>query len=61
MSCRQILKSKHIICTVPDHRKAAAVKGAVEGRVTPAVPASILQQHPHTTLYLDAESASLLR
>lgn len=61
MSCRQILKSRHIICTVPDHRKAAAVKGAVEGRVTPAVPASILQQHPHTTLYLDAESASLLR
>lgn len=61
MSCRQILKSRHVVCTVPDHRKAAAVKGAVEGRVTPAVPASILQQHPHATLYLDAESASLLK
>lgn len=60
MSCRQILKSKQIVCTVPDRRKAEAVRGAVEGPVTPQVPASILQQHPHTTLYLDAASASLL-
>jgi glucosamine-6-phosphate deaminase len=61
MSCRQILKSKQIVCTVPDRRKAEAVRGAVEGPVTPQVPASILQQHPQTTLYLDAASASLLK
>lgn len=61
MSCLQILKSQHIICTVPDRRKAQAVKDAVEGPVSPSVPASILQQHPQTTLYLDAEAASLLR
>ncbi|HEY2585186.1 MAG TPA: glucosamine-6-phosphate deaminase [Tepidisphaeraceae bacterium] len=61
MSCRQILKSKQIVCTVPDRRKAEAVRGAVEGPVTPQVPASILQQHPQTALYLDAASASLLR
>jgi glucosamine-6-phosphate deaminase len=60
MSCRQILKSSNIVCTVPDRRKAQAVKGAVEGPVTPDVPASILQQHPRATLYLDSESASLL-
>ena len=61
MSCRQILKAKQIVCTVPDRRKAEAVRGAVEGPVTPQVPASILQQHPQTTLYLDAASASLLK
>ena len=61
MSCRQILKSHDIVCTVPDRRKAQAVKGAVEGPVTSDVPASILQQHSRTTLYLDAESASLLK
>ena len=61
MSCRQILKSRHIVCTVPDRRKADAVKGAVEGPVTPMVPASILQEHTETSLYLDAESASLLK
>jgi glucosamine-6-phosphate deaminase len=60
MSCRQILKSAHIVCTVPDRRKAQAVKGTVEGPVTPTVPASILQQHASATLYLDRESASLL-
>jgi glucosamine-6-phosphate deaminase len=60
MSCRQILKSRAIVCTVPDRRKAEAVRGAVEGPVTPQVPASILQQHPQATLYLDSEAASLL-
>lgn len=60
MSCRQILKSQHIICTVPDQRKAQAVKGAVEGPISNAVPASILQQHTDARLYLDAVSASLL-
>ena len=61
MSCPQILKSAHIICSVPDRRKAEAVKKSVEGTVTPDVPASILQRHASTTLYLDPDSASLLR
>jgi glucosamine-6-phosphate deaminase len=60
MSIRQILKAREIVCTAPDARKAQAVQGAVEGPVTPQVPASILQQHPATTLYLDSPAASLL-
>ena len=60
MSVRQIMKSKHIVCTVPDDRKAKAVQGTVEGPVTNQVPASILQQHASTTLYLDEPAASLL-
>jgi glucosamine-6-phosphate deaminase len=60
MSIKQILKSKAIICTVPDQRKAEAVKAAVEGPVTNLVPASVLQDHPMTGLYLDTASASLL-
>ena len=60
MSVRQIMKSRKIICTVPDERKAQAVKDAVEGPVTPTVPASILQQHDDVTLFLDTEAASLL-
>lgn len=61
MSIRQLLKSKRIICSVPDERKAAAVAGAIEGPVTPSCPASILQNHPQTTIYLDRAAASLLR
>lgn len=60
MSIRQIMRSQAIVCTVPDRRKAEAVKRAVEGPVTHLVPASILQEHAHTTLYLDAAAASLL-
>ncbi|HEY8536467.1 MAG TPA: glucosamine-6-phosphate deaminase [Vicinamibacterales bacterium] len=61
MSVHQILQSRRILCIVPDRRKAEAVRASVEGPVTPQVPASILQTHPDTTLYLDPESASLLR
>lgn len=61
MSVRQILKSRRIICSVPDERKSTAVANSVEGPVTPDVPASILQSHDHTTLYLDPPGASLLR
>lgn len=60
MGIQQILKSRFIICTVPDERKAQAVKGTVEGVITPQVPASILQNHNATTLYLDKHAASLL-
>lgn len=61
MSIKQILKSKRIICSVPDERKAQAVANSVQGPVTPDVPASILQTHPATTLFLDKPAASQLR
>lgn len=60
MSVRQIMKSKNIICSVPDQRKAEAVKNCVEGKISSLHPASMLQEHPACTLYLDAASASLL-
>jgi glucosamine-6-phosphate deaminase len=60
MSIRQILKSREIICIVPDARKAPAVKACVEGEISPMAPASILRMHPRTTIYLDRESSSLL-
>ena len=59
MSVRQIMKSDAIVCTVPDKRKAEAVKNATQGPVTPEVPASILQEHPDCRLFLDAAAASL--
>jgi glucosamine-6-phosphate deaminase len=60
MSVRQILKSQEIIAVVPDARKARAVQACVDGPVSPAAPASILQTHLNTTLYLDTDSAALL-
>ncbi len=59
MSVRQIMKSDAIVCTVPDERKAEAVKNATQGPVTPEVPASILQEHPDCRLFLDVAASSL--
>ena len=61
MSIRQIMKSHAIVCTVPDKRKAKAVKQCLEGEVSPRHPASILRKHSNAFLYLDRESASLLQ
>ncbi|MCO5240187.1 MAG: glucosamine-6-phosphate deaminase [Chitinophagaceae bacterium] len=60
MSVKQILRSKYIICSVPDERKAVAVKNTVEQPVSNLYPASILQTHPACTCYLDKMSAGLL-
>ncbi len=60
MSVSQIMKSRAIICTVPDARKAEAVRQAIKGPVTPHVPASILQSHGMCRVFLDEKSAHLL-
>lgn len=60
MSINQIMKSKAIICTVPDLRKAEAVKKTVEGSISPLIPASIMRKHEAVWLFLDKDSASML-
>ena len=61
MSIRQILSARKIVCSVPDTRKAAAVRAAVQGEISPTVPASILRTHADVTLHLDRPAASLLK
>ncbi len=60
MSIKQILKATHIICSVPDSRKAIAVKNTLEQSVSNKYPASILQVHGDCRLYPDRDSAALL-
>ena len=60
MSLRQIMKSKMILTTVPDKRKATAVKDAVEGPICRSSPASILRVHKRAELHLDLPAASEL-
>ncbi len=61
MSIRRIMAATTIICSVPDARKAVAVRNAVEGPVSPTVPASILQRHADCRLHVDRAAASRLR
>lgn len=60
MSVKQIMLSKHIICSVPGERKAKAVRNCLENEISNLFPASILQKHPHCSLFLEESSASLL-
>lgn len=60
MSIKQICKSKNIVCSVPDGRKAKAVKDCLEQPVSNLFPASILQLHPRCTYFLDRSSSALL-
>jgi glucosamine-6-phosphate deaminase len=60
MSVKQIMKSAQIICSVPDSRKAQAVKDCFENPVSNQFPGSILQKHPHCICFLDTLSSALL-
>jgi glucosamine-6-phosphate deaminase len=60
MSIRQIMKSASVICSVPDLRKAEAVRRTLNEPVSPDIPASILRNHPKAWLFLDNASASLI-
>lgn len=60
MSVPQMMESRLLILVAPDERKARPVAAALEGPVTPDVPASMMQRHPDCKLFLDEASASLL-
>lgn len=60
MSVRQIMKAHHVICTVPDARKAEALRRTLREAVTPEVPASILQEHPDARLFIDQAAGTCL-
>ena len=60
MSVRQILKSRAIVCSVPDERKAEALRNTFTAEITPQVPASILRRHEQCAIFTDDAGASLL-
>lgn len=60
LTCPALMQSRHLICCVPEIRKAEAVRNALEGPVTVACPGSVLRTHQEATIFLDIDSASLL-
>jgi glucosamine-6-phosphate deaminase len=55
-----LLRARHALAIVPEARKAAPVRAALEGPYGTACPATYLRTQPQTVLYLDAGSASQL-
>ena len=60
MGIKSIMQARHILVVVSGTDKAEIVKKAFFGPVTPKVPASILQMHPHVSLVADEAALSLL-
>ena len=54
------MKAKKIVLIATCASKAEAVKGMIQGEVTPQLPASILQQHQDAVIFLDEAAAALL-
>ena len=60
MTCKQIMKCETIISVVPYAVKAEAVYKTLTCELSPMVPATLLKQHGDFSLYVDADSASML-
>jgi len=60
MSIHQVLASRAIVASVPDRRKAEAVRDSIENPLDPRYPSTCLQKHEQAYIYLDVDSASLL-
>jgi len=56
-----ILRARKLLLLAWGEAKAEAVAGAVEGPVTAALPASVIQLHPDVTVVVDEAAASRLR
>ncbi len=61
ITCTGLFRAKNWVCHVPDARKAEAVRRALEGPISEKCPASLVRRHPHAYVFLDTESAGLLR
>lgn len=55
-----LASAPHHFCVVPAPTKAGAVRETVYGSIGESCPATMLRLSPDATLYLDADSASLL-
>ena len=56
-----IMDAAGLVLVASGSHKAEAVAAAVEGPVTEACPASVLQEHPHATVIVDRDAAAGLR
>jgi len=60
MGIQSIMEAKQIVMVAFGKNKAKAIQEMIDGPITAKLPASILQQHPVFSVYLDTEAASSL-
>lgn len=60
MGIKTIMRARKIILLANGKEKADAIYGAIYGKITPELPASVLQLHPDVVFIVDNEAASRL-
>lgn len=60
MGIKTIMQSRGIVLLASGREKAEALAGMVSGKITPEIPASVLQLHPNVTIIVDREAATML-
>ena len=60
MGIKTVMNARSIIMIATGESKAEIIAKAINGPITEAVPASILQLHPFVTVYVDYAAAKLL-
>ncbi|MCQ1530629.1 glucosamine-6-phosphate deaminase [Lutispora saccharofermentans] len=61
MGIKSIMQCRSIMMLASGKAKADAIKKALEGPITPELPASVLQLHRDLTVIVDEEAGSLLK
>lgn len=61
MGIKTIMHAKKIVLLASGQEKANAIYNTVYGKITPEVPASVLQLHPDVTLIVDKDAASMFK
>jgi glucosamine-6-phosphate deaminase len=56
-----LLRARVVFAVVPEARKREPVRHALHDPVSTACPATILRTRPNVTMFLDADSAALVR
>jgi glucosamine-6-phosphate deaminase len=55
-----LMHAEVLVCSVPGPRKAKAVRATVKHPIAEKCPATAMRRHSSATLYVDADSASML-
>jgi len=61
LGIRQIMDARTIVLMANGAKKTDIIQAAIEQPVSNSVPASVLQQHPNSLVFLDAEAAAQLQ
>lgn len=60
VTCTGLMRAANWVCSVPELRKADAVRNALETPLSTSCPATLVRTHPSAFVYLDRDSASKL-